>query len=229
MASPLPKVRRTDGRMPTYMLVILGGVIVALVAVIGLMLTGNLFSQEPKSDAERDYEILLDALKKNPTNPAVLMTLAEAEFDLGRTSDSFEHAEKASKLATEAAGINLRYAQLLIRDDRVSDAAKVVEKEIAISGDENPEAHFLQGQIFADLKKYPEAIKSMKKGLALAPQAADMRIVYGDILVKAGKKKEAIKEYQEALRFLPNEENAVKALKALGAEVPTQTESPHGQ
>jgi predicted TPR repeat methyltransferase len=56
-----------------------------------------------------------------------------------------------------------------------------------------------------------------------------MLIVYGDILEKSGKKKQAIAQYKQALRFLPNDPKAAAALKRLGAKVPSSTtEAPNG-
>jgi predicted Zn-dependent protease len=104
-----------------------------------------------------------------------------------------------------------------------------VERELAVTNNKSAEAFFLLGQIQAEQKKYDEAIKSMDKGLDLAPQAADMRVVYGEILEKAGKDKRAIAQFTEALRFLPGDEGAIAGLKRLGAPVPAPTGSPHGQ
>lgn len=228
-SSSLPKVKRANRRTTVITWAFLGTFIVLLAVIVGLLLTGNLFSTEPKTSAERDYELLLDGLKRNPKNPAVLMTLAETEYDLGRKGDAREHAEKAIEYAKNEPGIQLRYASLMIRDGKEDVAVKAVERELAVTNNKSAEAFFLLGQIQSEQKKYDEAVKSMDKGLDLAPQAADMRIVYGEILEKAGKDKRAIAQFTEALRFLPNDEDAVAGLKRLGAPIPAPGESPHGQ
>ncbi len=50
--------------------------------------------------------------------------------------------------------------------------------------------------------------------------AADMRILFADMLAEAGRTDEAIEQYQEALRFLPGDERS-SALEALGISVET--------
>ncbi len=227
--SSLPKVKRANRRTSVLTWAFLGTFIVVLAVVVGLLLTGNLFSPEPKTDAQRDYELLIDGLKKNPKNAALLMTLAETEWELGRKGDARDHAEKAIKNGGTESGIQLRYAQIMIQDNKLDAATKAVERELLVTEGNSPEPYFLLAQIQADQEKYDEAIKTMSKGLDIAPTAADMRIVYGEILEKAGKEKRAIAQFTEALKYLPGEEGAIAGLKRLGAPIPAAAESPHGQ
>jgi tetratricopeptide (TPR) repeat protein len=222
----LPKVKRVDKRTSTLTWVVLGAFIVVLAVFIGLLLNGTIFSSQPKSDAERDYEVLLQGLKQKPNDPVLLMTVAEIEYELGRKGDAWAHADKALKKGAGTAGLQLRYAALKIKDDKIDDALKAVQREIVID-EKSAEALFLLSQLLAEKKDYDGAIKAMDKALVMQPQAADMRIVYGEILEKADKKKRAIAQYKEALKYLPNSPQAVEGLKRLGAEVPTSTPSPH--
>ncbi len=228
-ASSLPKVKRTNRRTALLTWAFLGTFIVVLMVVIGMLLTGNLFNTEPQTDSQRDYQLLLDGLKRNPKNAAVLMTLAETEYDMGRKRDARDHAGQAIKYGPTEPGIQLRYAGLMVRDKKLDVATKAVEAEIKSTGGKSAEAFFLLAQIQADQENYDEAIKTMKSGLDIAPTAADMRVTYGEILEKAGKEKRAIAQYTEALRFLPGDEGAIAGLKRLGAPVPSPAESPHGQ
>lgn len=229
MTAKLPRVHRASGR-PRTMVYALVGVAVLLLAVVGVLLfNGGLFSDQPASSAERDYLLLLDGLKKNPEDPAVLMTLAEAEFELDKTADAFKHAELAVKFAEEQAGFRLRYAVLLVRDGQIEKAQGLVEEEIALKDPNDAEAYFLLAQIHRELGDLEAAKDAASKGLALEPTAADMRILYGDILVELGKKELATEQYRQALRFLPGDQRAIDGLKALGVEPPasTETTSPH--
>lgn len=222
----LPKVKRVDKRTSTVTWIVLGAFIVLLVVFIALLLNGTIFSSQPQSDAERDYEVLLGLLKQKPNDPVLLITVAEVEYDLGRKGDAWAHADKALQKGAKMPGLQLRYAQLKIRDEDYDDALKAIQKEIAL--DENSaEPLFLLAQLLAEQGEYDGAIKAMDKALVKEPQAADMRIVYAGILEKADKKKRAIAQYKEALKFLPNSPKAVEGLKRLGAEVPTSTPSPH--
>ncbi|PKQ17162.1 MAG: hypothetical protein CVT67_01605 [Actinobacteria bacterium HGW-Actinobacteria-7] len=228
-ASSLPKVKRANRRTTVLTWAFLGTFIVVLAVIIGLLLTGTLFNTEPKTDTERDYQLLLDGLKRNPKNAALLMTLAETEWDLGRKGDARSHAEKAIANGAKESGIQLRYAQLMIKDNKLDIATKAVERELVVTEYKAAEPYFLLAQIQAEQKKYDEAIKTMDKGLKIIPTAADMRVTYGEILEKADKKKRAIAQYTEALKYLPGNEDAIAGLKRLGAPIPAPAESPHGQ
>ena len=202
-------------------------VIVLLAVVVGLLVTsGSLFSNEPTSDLERDYLLLLEGLKANPENSSVLMSLAEVEYDLGKKRDAMEHAEKAVEVDPDNAAIQLRYAQLLVREDELETAREVLEAVIA-NESTKPSAgpYFILAQIEREAENYDTAIEHMERAVELEPVNGDMRVVYGGILEKAGKTDEAIVQYEEALRYLPNNEEAMAGLRRLGVEVEETTTS----
>lgn len=229
MSNTLPKARRV-GERPNRLMYILVGVIIALIIAVAVLLTTNvLASLEPRTDAERDYQILLDALKENPESPEVLLTLAEAEFELGAEEQAFEHADKAIEFGKDTPGLRMRYASLLVRAGEEKQARKLVVDEIALGTVGDAEPYFLLAQIDRSLGDDESALENMEKGLTIAPTAADMRIVHAEILAANGKKDEAIAEFQQALRFLPGDERAQEGLKRLGVTPPsTETTSPHG-
>lgn len=229
MAGSLPKARRVGG-VNTQVIIVLAVAVAALVGLlVWMLLGGSLFNGEPASDLERDYQLLLKGLAANPKDPSTLMTLAEVEYDLGKKADAFDHAEKSLDNSAEQPYFHLRYATLLVRDDRLDDATKALQREIEITGTTKAEPYFLLAQIQAEKKLYDEAIKTMQQGLTIDVTAADMGIVYGQILEQAGRKDDAVDAYQKALKFLPGDEEAIAGLKRLGVEYeePTSTVDPH--
>lgn len=230
MSDKLPKAKRVGARN-TRLAVVLAGLIVVLVGVVVYLILGSpIFTSEPTTDAERDYQLLLEGLKKDPKNPAVLMTIAETEYLMGRKGQAMDHAEQAMKYGKDQKGLQIRYAQLLVQEKEYDKALKALKVEVELTDKASAEPYFLIAQVYAEKKDYKSALKNMKIGLGIAPQAADMRAVYADILVRSGKKKEGIEEYKEALKFLPNDPGIVAALKKLGVEVKetTSTVNPHG-
>jgi tetratricopeptide (TPR) repeat protein len=200
-------------------------VIVLLAVVVGLLITsGSLFSDQPRSDLERDYQLLIEGLKQNPDNSAVLMTLAEVEYDLGKKTEAMGHAEKAVEVDPNSPGIQRRYAQLLIREERIDEARIVLEALLKDSDVTNDaEVYFILAQIEREAGNLDTAIEHIDRAVRLQPVNGDMRIVYGGILEKAEKNDEAIEQYQEALRYLPNNEEAMAGLRRLGVEVEETT------
>ncbi len=230
MAGALPKVRRVGGSNRAVVLVLAVTVVVLTGVLVYLLLNGGLFSGEPRSALERDYDLLVQGLNNNPADPATLMSLAEVEFDMGKTEDAFRHAREAVKNAEKQPFYNLRLATLYVRDGQLDLAEKHVRAEIKITGVSKAEPYFLLAQILAENANYDEAIKAMQTGLRIDPAAADMGIVYAQILEKAGRKGEAIDNYKKALKFLPGNEEAIAGLRRLGVEYsePTATPNPHG-
>lgn len=230
MASQLPRVTRVgaSGRGPVYALLAL--VTLLLVAVIVLLLGGDLFDQEPRTDLDRDYQQLTQALADNPDNPAILMTLAEVEFLMGKQGDALDRAAHAAELAPDVSGIPMRYAQLLVQAERYEDALEWIDREIALLDEQkSAEAKFVKAQILWNLGEQDEAIELLGAALEIGYTAADMRIIYGNWLAEAGRADEAIEQYREALRYLPGDERAIQGLEALGEtyEAPAETEDPH--
>lgn len=228
MAGSLPRARRIDKPDRRLMYALVAAVIVLTGVLVYLLAGGALFGDQPRTDAERDYLLLIEGARKNPKDPAVLMSLAEAEYELGKKADSFEHAEKAVAVSQGQAFYNFRLATLLVREERLEEAEDALLVEISIVKTDDAEPYFLLAQIQADQDRYDEAIKTMEQGLRIDPIAADMGVIYGEILEKAGQKAKAAEQYTKALKFLPEDQRAIDGLKRLGVSyTPTETANPH--
>lgn len=228
MAVRKPKVKRVispEQAMPW----ILAGVAVLLVGIIAVLLASEgVFDSQPKSDVERDYQLLLDGLQKNPDDPSILMTLAEVEYDLGKKADAMMHAERAFRAAKDPEGYGARLAALYVRDGQLTKAKAALEGELKTGdGTNDGEAYFLLGQVERELGRLDAAIKALEKAVMLMPVSADVRIVYGEVLEEAGKKKDAIEQFQAALKFVPGNDRALAGLKRLGVKPEETTASPH--
>jgi len=229
MASSLPKVRSNRGGQRAVVWV-LAGVVAALFAVIGMLLLGGpLFDDSPQSDLERDYALLTDALRSDPDNPAILITLAETEYELGRTGEALDHAAQAAEVSTSTPGFPVRYAQLLLLEGEYELAEQNARLEIELDTDEqNAGARFILGQILFESGQPEEAFEMMDAGLLIDYTAADMRIIYADMLAEAGEDDRAIEQYETALQFLPSDQRALDGLAALGVSYEaTSNANPH--
>lgn len=229
VAKELPKVRRRS-TSTSPVIFSLVGVVVVLVAVIAfLLVSGELFDSQPSSDLERDYMLLIDGLPSDPENPSILMTLAEVEFELGKKAEAFDHAVQAFEFGSDQSGIPLRYAQLMLRNDDFERARVGIDVEIALDTQQaNAEPHFLLAQVLRAEGDLEGALETMEQALTVAYMAADMRILYAEMLIEADRTDEAVEQYQEALRYLPGDERAIAALADLGVSVAeTETVNPH--
>jgi hypothetical protein len=84
---------------------------------------------------------------------------------------------------------------------------------------ENPQdaqAHAYLGAAFGQLNQLQQAVESLQKAAALAPQSAPMRFNLGMALEKAGRRDDAVAAYQQALGLDGAYERARQALTRLG-------------
>ncbi|GAB4276278.1 MAG: hypothetical protein Kow0056_06520 [Coriobacteriia bacterium] len=231
MPNKAPRAKRivTGEQRVVYSLIII--VVILIGVVLALLFGGGMLSDEPRTPLERDYVLLLQGLERYPDDPAVLMTLAEVELELGKEADALEHASLAYEYGFETPGIPLRYAQILVQVGDTEQAKQAIDQEIELDTvGNNPEPLFLLAQILREEGDLEGALENMETGLDLAYQAADMRILYADMLAEAGREDDAIAQYEEALRYLPGDERAIAGLAALGVEYEaTQTVDPHAE
>jgi tetratricopeptide (TPR) repeat protein len=225
VASELPKVKKvgSPGRGPVYALIAV--VALLLLVVVVLLFGGGLFDEEPTTDLERDYQQLTQALREDPENPALLMTLAEVEFLMGKQADALDRAGQAAEIATETAGIPMRYAQLLVQVERYDEALTWIDREIELLDEQkSAEAKFVKAQVLWALGEQDEAIELLGRALEIGYMAADMRIIYANWLAEVGRTEEAIEQYREALRFLPGDERAIRGSRRSAR--PTMSRTP---
>jgi tetratricopeptide (TPR) repeat protein len=225
VAENLKARRVSGGRSP--LVYILVGVIVALLAVVAVFLANSPLFREPSANEIARTEILA-SLDANPGDPNLLMMLAEVEYELGRESDALEHAGQAVANGEETPTIRLRYAMLLLREERVEEAKVELEAELELD-DRNAEAHFLLGQVHRELGDLDPAFVSLERALELSPYNGDYRLVYADTLALAGRTAEAEAAYRSVLAVLPDDARAIKGLADIGVSYePTETPNPHG-
>lgn len=230
MSAGLPQVKRVRPRANVAVYALLAVISALLVAIAFLVFGGSLFDDTPTTDLERDYQQLVEGLKANPDNPAVLMTLAEVEYLMGKKGDAFDHAARASELSTSSAGIPMRYSVLLLQEGRYDDALVWIDREIELTVDDNAaEPKFVKAQVLWALDQRDEAIDLLGEALEVGYTAADLRILYADWLAQEGRDAEAIEQYQTALQFLPGDERAIAGLESLGETYEASaTVDPHG-
>ena len=214
---------------PNKVVYMLLGIVGVLIVVVGVMLFGgSVFDQTPRTELERDYEMLLQALETYPDEPSVLMTLAEVEYEMGRRRDAMDHAARASEVATAVPNINLRYAQLLMQEDRLEEAEAFALREAELVGRSSGRPQFLLAQILREQGRLDEALEMMAVATQIDYFAADKKVLYAEMLVEAGREDEAIEQFQEARRFLPEDQRIIDGLEALGVEVePYDGTNPH--
>ena len=162
------------------------------------------------------------AVEANPKSYQAQMTLAsfyasdaQKKYDLAE-----RHAREALKIDPDRAGAYSQLAALYAYQSRLADLdAILAQSEKAIPDNRNP--YYQAGRVFITQgKELARAESYFRKYLAQepelnAPNHAGAHWRLGQTLEKLGRKQEAIRELETAVRMNPNLEEAKKDLKRL--------------
>jgi len=174
--------------------------------------------------ANQQYEHAAESLSQAnmlaPHTPEILLSLARAEFHLGREGPTLETIEEylgtlkatpeegagaASYLRTAEEildGLNKHtpgsiqtgylLAEVLFLEKDYANAIQLL-KDIGHEGESKPEYWNLLGMSFAGMNQFPEASQAVIKAIDLAPQRTDLYFNLASIYQKGGDSKSALK------------------------------------
>ncbi len=137
-----------------------------------------------------------------PDNPAVLCSLSKAAFALDDRTAAIDWALQAYALAPSERDYALHAAELLLRSDRVDEAAAIAAANLALAGEDGTAfrllsaAQMLRGRV-------EEAIEAIDRALALAPETAEYHVHRGNLLYRLGRFDEAAAALDQAASLDP--------------------------
>lgn len=200
---------------------LLGGFIILLLVLIfilaGLIVRQVFFIPNvPRTEAERDLLDALDLIKKQPSNSLAHYDLGLAYAQLGQDSNALESFNKALKLDEKLSEAHYQIGMIhLKRKDRKS-AEKSFREAINLNAS-FALANYQLASLEFEKKQFEKAADYYVKTIDANPILADPYYYLGVCYEKMGKKDLAIKNYNEALKYIPDYEEAKKALKRLQA------------
>ncbi len=215
-----------------------------LVAVVVYgVLTGAFSGSAPDTAEEAALAQTAEAIRANPTNGAAYAIRAETLNKLGKVDEAYEvldQGEKAVGDAVPALIYILRSRTMLLNQEKRFAEAEAVGKRALEASDRYiaqqireltsknlvPAVGSLdaRGTIDAALQlaiaqsaqeKWEDAAKAYEYALFYEPTAADILVMRGWVYVEMGAETSATADFNEALKYLPNDESALAGLKAL--------------
>jgi tetratricopeptide (TPR) repeat protein len=231
-------------RSTRLMLWAVAGVLLMLVALISYAyLSGTFGSSAPRTTEERALDITDAAIRSNPSEGSSYAIRAEALFKLGKKAEAYQvldQGEKAVKGQNPALLYILRArTALLNREGKYAEAEKVGIKAMAASDDylaiQGAElskkgvtgiAGNMQVQMsidtaiqlagaYAAQKKWDKAIELYTYALKLDPLGGDLLTLRGFAYLGKGDKVKAKADFEQTLKYLPNDPEATRGMKAL--------------
>jgi tetratricopeptide (TPR) repeat protein len=156
-----------------------------------------------------------------PRSGAVREVLGIARYRLG----SFEEALadlKAYKRITGRVDQNHLIADCLRAIGRPQEAVSLAEEELAgvASRDAKAEAVVVAASALADSGRYSEALAFLRRARTEAdvarPSTLRLWYVKGDILARAGRREDALREFRRIMRYDPTAFDVAERVAALG-------------
>lgn len=200
---------------------LLGGFVILLLilifALIGLIVRQVFFTPNvPRTEAERD---LLDAqalVKRESSNPLAYYDLGLAYAQLGQDSNAMEAFNKSLKMDKNLAEAHYQIGQIYMKRKDKESAEKSYKKAVELMPTLGL-ANYQLATLQFEKKEYEKAADFYTKTIDANPILADPYYFLGVCYEKMGRKDLAIKNYKEALKYIPEYKEAQKALQKLEA------------
>lgn len=201
---------------------LLGGFVVLLLVLIfvlvGLIVRQVFFvsSDAPRTGIERDLFDAQALVKKDSSNPLAYYDLGLVYAQLGQDSNAVEAFNKALKLDKNLAEAHYQLGMIYLNQKDKSNAEKSFKKAMNLKPNFALASYQLATLEF-EKEQYEKAAEFYKKTIEINPILTDPYYFLGVCYEKMGKKDLAIKNYKEALKYIPDYEEAKKALQRLQA------------
>ncbi|XP_057315403.1 protein O-mannosyl-transferase TMTC2-like [Hydractinia symbiolongicarpus] len=187
---------------------------------------GQVYSQLNKeSEAETWY---LKALKFKPDHVPALLTYGKHLVSTGIPNNlktAEEYFLKALQISPDKIECYMIYGHFLLNSKRPKEAVELLKKVLDFDG-KNVQVLTFISTVYRELKEYKNAEKYQLMAKKLAPKQPEILTNLGGLFHLMGRLEEAAVEYQEALRYNPNNEILLGNIKRLERAMLTKKKTP---
>lgn len=141
-------------------------------------------------------------------------------YNKAKQANSNEDSELALEKAKAAYNLDsslkdnlLMLSRIYYRDGELDPASRYLREYIDISGEQNPQAHFMLGSILFRCESFMEAKREFKKALSIDHTLAKASLMLARCYLKEGAQPKAMKVLQNGLKSSPNEPRLMEALE----------------
>jgi tetratricopeptide (TPR) repeat protein len=205
-----------DSRLRKPLIYTITILIIAIVALIGIMIK-NVFLERniPQNPAEQAFAQANALVQKDPKNAEYLFERAKANGDLGRTKSAIEDLRRAIELRPSAPMLHYTLARIYTDTGNDRNAVLELQSELKVTENKNELAWFDLGRIYNRHRDFEQAIYCLNNALLRMKSGADAHFELGKAYQGIGKYNLAASEYEEVLKFIPDDVDAQSALKKI--------------
>jgi tetratricopeptide (TPR) repeat protein len=201
--------------------IVLGLLIVVLVSFVGYYLSDRYFHAEEPAPAELDIEYLENAVREEPRDPVLRITLAESYLRMGRYDEALEQAGQVLRQYPDNVSALLIAGVAQVRLERPQAALEPLHKFVALRQDGTmaradtalQAAYYYLGESYGKLGRPAEAIPLLEEALLISPVDADALYQLGLALDATGQPALAVQKYAQAVRLVPDFVEVYRAME----------------
>jgi len=190
---------------------------IAALVLSGLIVKAVFFTKKvPRTAVERDLMKYQAAVKKNPSDWQSRISLGLTYYTMEDYESAIRDLKLAIKLKPRASNGHYYIALAYLGKKDTEKAVKELESAIELDT-QHDLARYQLANIYMKQNKYEQAITQLKKCLEINPVDANYHYSLGLAYEKTNHKSLAKKEFQEALKYVPDFEEAKEALRRLSS------------
>lgn len=166
------------------------------------LIRGNLYELDKNvDDAIRSYQ---RAMRIDTSYALAVMSLGYAYSSIGEQEKAVEQMERYIRLVPDAADPRASFADILMRVGRYDEALEQYKRSLELKPDYWYSANQIGG-IYAQEGRLKEAEAQFHKGMESLPESQELKATHlaidGDLNLLRGSFKEAVSQFEEALRI----------------------------
>lgn len=187
-----------------------------ILILIFLLLKDVVFKrvEAPRTSLERDVMAYGDRLRKDPQDPVARAGLGIAYMKMGSFSAAASQFDSAVKLRPENPQYLYNLGVAYKATKRYDDALEVLAKA-ALRSPRWEAPRFETGNIYLEQKKYDKAIAAFEKSLSALEGNANAYYNLARAYELKGDRGQALANYRQALKYVPDYEEADAAVRRL--------------
>jgi len=172
------------------------------------------------SPVERAIQAAEQAVRENPSDPDLRLTLATLYYEHRLYDRAFEETTEILRAFPENEGALLLAGMAAVRLERPEEAISLLERFIALRKD-RPEAnadlqlelaYYQVGAGYVELGQSQEAVEPLKAALEISPTDADALYQLGLAYHHLGQDESAVEAFRKAVRLVPGFTEAYRGM-----------------
>lgn len=206
------------------------GLLVVAIIGFGVFYYRDRYVHDYQPLAERQVAQMEDLVRQDPQNAHLRVAVAQNYLDQGYVDQALKQAKEAIKIDDQLESAYITQGAIYLRKGILTEAETSFRKVVELNASfayaqlnrQLQFAHYQLGQIAMQRNDFSMAIDEYRKALTIQASDADARFGLGLAYQKLDQHDQAIKEFSDAVRYVPDFTEVYAALatsyKAKGME-----------